>query len=236
MPRAKRNLKKQTAGGCCAPQVDITRYSKPCSSNNQLPLDGLFFKYFPQSGGCGCGSPIVQSGGNIRAGTEVRPYIGAQQGAGKKRKTNINQHGKGFSVMPDVNIGNRAEIKGYPDWAPPIVMSKGMVFSENLKPLCGQQIGGKNKKSKPNIKKMRGGNCGAKHYKSQKRSMKPVKSSKSKRQSKSKKQSKSKRQSKSKKQRGGVVSGMSGVNSNFSGNMSTREFGCRQPMWNPNCV
>lgn len=195
-------------------QVDITRYTKPCSTQNQLPLDGLFMKHFPQSGGCGC---AMQMGGSIRAGSEVRPYIGAQKGAGKKVK---NQKGKGYTILPDSNIGNRAEVKGYPDWAPPVVTNKGMMFSSNMKPLCGQQIGGK--KSKHNVRKM-----------------KSKKSTHSKRKMNNKRKITKRRKTsnkKYKKQRGGVVKGMSDVNGNFSGDMSTRTFGCRQPMWNPNCV
>jgi hypothetical protein len=225
---AKRNYKnknkKQKGGGCCNPQVDVTRYTRACGANNQLPLDGLFMKHFPQSGG------------NIRAGTEVRPYISAQKGAGKRRTKKHSQKGKGYTILPDVNIGNRPQVVGYPDWAPPVVTSKGMLFSDNMKPMCGQQIGGKNKKSKRSLRKMRKNRKQMKGG-SKKRTLRRSNRSKSKRLSKSKRSLKSKsKRSTRRKQRGGVVKGMSGVDSNFSGDMSTREFGCRQPMWKPNCV
>lgn len=229
MPKVKRNLKnKQNHKGGCNPQVDTTRYTHACGSNNQLPLDGLFFKHFPQSGG------------SIRAGSEVRTYNGGQTGGNRKLK--YNQRGKGFSVLPDVNIGNRAEIKGYQDWAPPVITTKGMLFSDNLKPLCGQQIGGKNKKSKSNLKMMH--NNTKNHSKSKsKRNSKSNSKRNSKSKSKRNSKSKSKKSLKSKKshqthrkQRGGIIKGMSGVNSNFSGDMSTRTFGCRQPQWGTNCV
>lgn len=172
--RKNNSMRKKYKGGgiiktpTCAQQVDITKYTRACGSTNQLPLDGIFQKHFPQQGG---------STKNRRKNKTRR----------KKTKRKL-QKGSGFSILPDVNIGNLPEIKGYSDCCPPVFLKDGPVWSNNQS-LCNKGGGKKKQKVKRNIKKRKS------------------------------------------RQSGGNMK-----NGNFSPDMSTREFNCRQPDWNPNCV
>lgn len=184
----------------CAKQVDISRYTRACSSGNQLPLDGLFAKHFATS----------QSGGKHHKSkrhhkhkkSSKRKSVSKRKSSKRKRTIRKKKtiSGGGFSVLPDVNVGNRPEIRGYSDCCPPVFTKDGIVQSTNHQPLCGQQGGSKNKKRK--VSKSKKGKKGKKRYQ----------------------------------KKGGGVTGMSGANGNFSGDMTTRQFGCNQPFWKPNCV
>jgi hypothetical protein len=188
MPRKSKRNSKNKKGGGCGPKLDITRYTKPCASGNEMPLDNLFAKHFPQSAG-------------------------------------------GYSILPDVNIGNLPEVKGYSDCCPPVYTKNGPVWSNNFQPVCGQQGGNKKKRStKRQTKSKRRSKSKVRHTKPKSKSHK---SRKTKRHS-SKKPRKRKRTNR--KHKGGSVKGMSGVNSNFSSTMTDRTFGCKQPFWKPGCV
>jgi hypothetical protein len=190
MPRKfKSNSKNKKGGGyqkmpTCGPQLDINRYTKPCASGNEMPLDNLFAKYFPQSAG-------------------------------------------GYSILPDVNIGNLPEVRGYSDCCPPVYTKNGPVWSNNFQPICGQQGGNTERKRQPTKKSKT-----TKHTKSKHTLHKPRKT---KRHS-SKKSKTTKRRRTNRKHKGGGVKGMSGVNGNFSPVMTDRTFGCKQPYWEPGCV
>lgn len=183
MPTKSKSNSKNKKGGGCGPQLDISRYTKPCASGNEMPLDNLFAKHFPQSAG-------------------------------------------GYSILPDVNIGNLPEVKGYSDCCPPVYTKNGPVWSNNFQPVCGQKGGNKKKRSTKRQSKSK-----VKHSKLK------GKSKKSKRHS-SKKSRKTKRKhtKTNRKHKGGSVKGMSGVDSNFSTTMTDRTFGCKQPFWKPGCV
>lgn len=130
----------------------------------------------------------------------------------------FNKHfkheGGGFSVLPD-NIGNMATYQGYSDCCPPVLTKDGMIFSTNFQPICGQKGGAKKRKVHKKSK--------SKSRKSKRRTHKPKRNVS--------------RSTRSK--RGGgymEVKDMKGDNGNFSADMNKREFGCRQPSWNPNCI
>lgn len=187
----KRNNKK--GGGIikaptCAQQVDITRYTRPCSTQNELPLDNIFMKHFPQQGG----------------------------------KSKSKQSAGGFSILPDTNIGNLPEIRGYSDCCPPVYTKNGPVWSNNFQPVCGQK-GGKTSRSSRSNRRLR------------KQRKIRTKRGGSRTLSKKSKKSRSKRRLR-RKHRGGSMAGMDGANGNFSADMTTRQFGCRQPYWTPDCV
>lgn len=196
---SKRGIKK--GGGLlsapsCAQQVDISRYTRACGSDNQLPLDGLFQKHFPQSAG-------------------------------------------GFSILPDTNIGNLAEVRGYSDCCPPVLSQGGIISSTNFQPLCG---GGKKSKCASNCKVVKTKRKTAKR-KLTKKSRKSLKGGKPKKHHKKssihKKHSGKKHSSKGKKIKGKKnrkQSGGNDTNSHFSGDMTTRQFDCVQPVWSPKCT
>ena len=204
--------RKQKGGGIiqaptCAQQVDVTRYTRPCASGNELPLDNIFMKHF--------------SGGGLFKRKKNKSKSGALKKKGSKKKyrkgnaKSKQQKGSGFSIMPDTNIGNLAEVRGYSDCCPPVFTKNGATWSNNFQPVCGQS-GGKTLFRKKSAK--------TKSYK---------KKSKSKRR---------RNKRKGTKHRGGGCKPLPRqaaggcTNSNFSADMSTREFGCRQPDWGPNCV
>jgi hypothetical protein len=185
MPRKHNKKSTQKKGGGCPNQVDITRYTQACNSSNQLPLDGIFAKHFAAS----------QSGGKQHKKRSSKRKRSSKSSKSSKRR---RLRGGGYSIMPDTNIGNLPEVKGYSDCCPPVMTKSGAVWSNNFQPLCGQ-TGGKHKKR--------------------------TKSSKSK-----------KLKRRRRKQKAGGIKGMSGVDGNFSPDMSTRQFGCRQPFWKPDCT
>ena len=125
--RNNKSLRKNKKGGgiigtpTCAQQVDITRYTRPCATQNELPLDNIFMKHFPQQGG-------------------------------KSKRT--KQSAGGFSILPDTNVGNLPEIRGYSDCCPPVYTKNGPVWSNNFQPVCGQS-GGKQKRKRSSRSKRR---------------------------------------------------------------------------------
>ena len=170
----------------CAQQVDVSRYTRPCASGNELPLDNIFMKHFTGGGLFKRRKHKNKSGGLKKKGSKKK----ARKGNAKSKQ----QKGSGFSILPDANIGNLAEVRGYSDCCPPVFLKDGATWSNNFQSVCGQSGGkGKRRKSKRRNSKRRN----------------------------------------NKKHRGG---GSGCVNSNFSADMMTREFGCRQPDWGPNCV
>ena len=135
------------------------------------------------------------------------------QSAGSKSKS-----GGGFTVST-TNIGNMPQIVGYDDCCPPVLLKNGgLVTSNNFQPLCGSQTGGKKKSHKSH-----------KSHKSRK-SRKSVRKTR-----KTRKTRKSVRKTKGR-HHGGGVEGMHGVDGNFSPDMTTRDFSCKQPFWQPKCM
>lgn len=202
MPRYSKNrISKRTKGGgiittpVCAQQVDVARYIKPCGVQNVLPLDNIFMKHFPQQGG--------------------KKHTSKHKN-NKHKNNKHNKSGGGFSILPDVNIGNLPEIRGYNDCCPPVLLKNGPVWSNNFQPLCGQK-GGNAKSGKKNKRTKKNSQSGGKTHRNKT----------------SKKTHKNKN---NRKHKGGGIQGMSSVNGNFSPDMTTREFGCKQPYWTPNCV
>jgi hypothetical protein len=190
MPKKNKSNSKNKKGGgyqqmpTCGPQLDISRYTKPCASGNNMALDNLFAKHFPQSAG-------------------------------------------GYSILPDVNIGNLPEVRGYSDCCPPVYTKDGPVWSNNFQPICGQQGG--NKKRKRQTTKKSKTTKHKRHTKSKHMSHKPKKHS-------SKKSKTTNNIHTDIQHKGGSVKGMSDVDSNFSPVMTDRTFGCKQPYWKPECV
>lgn len=189
--QSKRVRRSSRGGGCHAP-VDVSRYSQACSSTNQLPLDRIFQQNFQDWQTPPDVSNAPQKGGRRKTHRKLNKK--------RSRKTRRTQkRGGGFSVLPDVNIGNRPEYRGYADHAPPVFTKDGAIWSNNFQPLCGQAGGNKHR-----VRKQR------------------------------KQRKNSKRRTRAR--RGGGVVGMSGVDGNFSADMSTRKFDCNQPYWEPSCT
>lgn len=223
-----RKANKQKRGGglltpMCQPTVDVSRYTQACGSGNKLPLDNIFQQNFadwkqPWEG---------QSGG---AKSRRRVTKGKQHGGKHKGKQSRKsmRGGFGYSWMPEENVGNRAGFKAYSDCCPPVFTNKGSVWSNNFQPVCGQAGGKPRKQSKRSYRKS---------------TKKSTRTRKSHRKSYRKQSGGHKRKSSSKKSRskryrkkGGGVKGMTNEDGNFSADMNTRTFGCRQPFWTPDCV
>lgn len=217
--RRKINLIK--GGGCTAPDV-VSRYiSPPCS-----------------------GMPAQQSGyQNIFERVFYSP---------PKAPTNLtpscNQSGGGWFFDFSDPVGKQPTVQKYEDCCPPVLLNKEVHMAPGTEPQCGgkrksqrklkkkmsKKTHHKSKSKKPsalnknknnkNLNKKKNQSAGSlkhgkKSKKTLKKSVKPRKTS-----------------YKKKKQSGGQNIDFQPQQSHFSADMNTREFGCRQPDWNPKCI
>ena len=145
----------------------------------------------------------------------------------------FDQDGGGYSMNINNPVTNLPEVSSYSDCCPPALVDGQLVQSSGDTPVCSPNQYGGRKKGKSKSKKSKSGKktkkrvCGGKRKSSKK---KGSKSKKTKRKSGKRKKSQS----------GGMNAEypgcISGQESDFSGDMNNRQFGCSQPGWEANCI
>tara|TARA_B100001093_G_scaffold507782_1_gene568864 strand:+ start:481 stop:1092 length:612 start_codon:yes stop_codon:yes gene_type:complete len=147
----------------------------------------------------------------------------------------FQQDGGGYSMNVNSAITNLPEVTSYSDCCQPVLVDGNLVQTSGDTALCAPNQHGGKKKSRSSKKSKNG-----------KKTHKKSKSRKNKGKSKRKRTTskKTKRKSKSRKKRvsqsGGMMAeypaSVSGQESDFSGDLNNRQFGCNQPAWESNCV
>ena len=138
-------------------------------------------------------------------------------------------NGGGYAIDPSnsINNGRDALVQSYSDSAPPLIVENNLLISETDTAICNPSLYGGSKKRKSRKSKKTG------------KKTKKVRKQKSKSSKKTKRKT-NKSGKKNKKQSGGMRAAypdsLVGPDSNHDGNMINREFGCKQPEWQPSCV
>lgn len=144
----------------------------------------------------------------------------------------FDQDGGGYSMNVGSSITNLPEVTKYSDCCPPALVNEQLVQSSGDSPVCSpNQYGGTKRTGKS--KKRKSGKKTKKKSKGKKRKSTKRKKSSSK---KTKRKSKKSKRNQSGGMNAEYPSSVSGTEGNFSGDMTTRQFGCRQPNWEQNCA
>ena len=155
---------------------------------------------------------------------------------------NKNMSGGGYSINTEHDIAGNPRIDSYYDCSPPVLINGKLKTGKNCQPLCGGSKEPSKKTSKKPSKKISKKVSKKPSKKISKKPSKKISKKPSKKISKkvSKKPSKkiSKKGSKKKRKQLGGNSPypFDGRKSVFTADMNLREFGCRQPTWNPACA
>lgn len=197
-------------GGGCNSAVDTSGYLSPCGS---LPLDNAFQKYKMNGGGYFFNGQMLNGMSVVQGYSECCP--------------------------PQYETGNGSTNIVSDQKAP---FEKFGHLTKNGKPQCGGSLKKKNSKKinnkrKSNSRKSDSRKSNSRRSNSRRSNFRRSNSRKSNYRRSNSKKTKSKRSNK-RRQSGGMapLESLTGANSNFSGDMSSRSFGCRQPSWKPGCV
>ena len=193
----------------CTPAVNVDKYAVDAEACKQLPLDGEFLNSF-NGGSKNKNRNKNKSRSNNKSRNKNKSRNNNSKNKRKsrtKKRTRKNQKAGSVGYVLDLESPTMGGLARVKGYSSQPIYQDGQM--QDSGEICG---GGKRRKSRKS-RKSRKGRKGRKGRKDRKG-----------------------RNSKSKSRRNKVKGGGEGLQSVFTHNMNDRQFGCRQPEWDPKCT